>query len=110
MPPHPAQPAAFHAAPALLEWPAIREAKETMRQALRRRTALVCALVTLVWLAAGTGWFVHWQASEGVAASAGQMWREAFEAALLVALIFWVLAGIAYGVIIWIVTGRGPQA
>jgi hypothetical protein len=81
-----------------------------MRRAQRRRAALVGALITLVWLAAGSAWFVHWQASEGGAGSAGQMWRDALEAALLVALVFWVLAGIAYGVIVWIVTGRGPQA
>jgi hypothetical protein len=80
-----------------------------MRREQRRRVALVCALVTLAWLAGGTLWFAHWQASEGVAVSAA-LWWNAIEAALLVALVFWVLAGIAYGVIVWIVTGRGPQA
>jgi fatty acid desaturase len=81
-----------------------------MKRADRRKLVLAGALLTLVWLAAGTGWFVHWQASEGATAPAGRMWREAIEAALLVALIFWVIAGIAYGIIVWIVTGRGPRA
>ena len=83
---------------------------EAMNRATRRRLALAGTLLTLVWLAAGTGWFVHWQAGEGDGGPAGQMWRDAIEAALLVALIFWVLAGIAYGIIVWIVTGRGPRA
>lgn len=81
-----------------------------MRAARRRKLALAGALLTLIWLAVGTGWFVHWQAEEGAAVPAAQMWRVAIEAALLVALIFWVVAGIAYGIIIWIVTGRGPRA
>ena len=67
-------------------------------------------MLTLVWLAVGTPSFVCWQMSEGVAASTGHMWWEAIEAAVLVALIFWVLAGIGYGMIVWIVTGRGPRA
>jgi hypothetical protein len=72
--------------------------------------ALISVLLTLAWLIAGTIWFVHWQASESRAGSAGSLWRDAIEAASLTALVFWVLAGIAYGIIVWIVTGRGPQA
>ena len=64
----------------------------------------------MAWLAVGTFWFILWQKDEGAAVTTGHMWREAIEAALLVALIFWVLAGIAYGIIAWIVTGRGPTA
>lgn len=81
-----------------------------MNRARRRKLALAGALLTLIWLTVGSAWFVHWQASEGVAGPAGRMLREAFEAAVLVSLAFWVLAGIAYGIIVWIVTGRGPQA
>ena len=66
--------------------------------------------LTLAWLAAGTSWFAWWQAGEKDGPTAGQIWRGSAEAALLVALLFWVLAGIACGAIRWIVTGRGPQA
>ena len=78
-----------------------------MNRRQRNRTAAAGLLATMVWLVAGTIWFVHWQASEE---AGGPSWAEAIEAALLVALVFWVLAGIAYGIIVWIVTGRGPQA
>ena len=81
-----------------------------MNRAKRRKLALAGALLTLVWLAVGTFCFALWQAEGSGAEPTGQMWRDAIEAALLVALIFWVLAGIAYGIIVWIVTGRGPQA
>ena len=81
-----------------------------LNRARRRKLARACSLLTLAWLAVGTPCFVYWQMSEGRAATTGHMWREAIEAALLVALIFWVLAGIAYGVVTWIVTGRGPPA
>ena len=78
----------------------------------RQRTKLAAAgaLATLAWLLAGTFWFVRWQRSEKSPLPAADAWPAALEAALLVALIFWVLAGIAYGIMRWIVTGRGPQA
>lgn len=81
-----------------------------MTRIQHRQIALAGAALTLAWLAVGTLWFVHWQASEDSAAVLRDLWFEAFEAAALVALVFWVLAGIAYGIIRWIVTGRGPQA
>ena len=81
-----------------------------MNRAQRRKLALAGALVTFVWLAVGPFWFAGWQAEGSGAEPTAQMWRDAIEAALLVALIFWVLAGIAYGMIVWIVTGRGPRA
>ena len=81
-----------------------------MTRIQHRRIALAGALLTLAWLAAGTLGFVRWQASEDPSAAGRDLWVAAFEAAALVALVFWVLAGIAYGVIRWIVTGRGPQA
>lgn len=81
-----------------------------MTRIQHRRIALAGAALTLAWLAVGTLWFVHWQASEDPSASTRDLLPEAFVAAALVALVFWVLAGIAYGIIVWIVTGRGPQA
>jgi hypothetical protein len=81
-----------------------------MNRRQRVRWTIVGAVLTLVWLAGGTLWFVEWQASEAPGTPRDQFWRPAIEAALLVALAFWVLAGIAYGIIVWIVTGRGPQA
>jgi hypothetical protein len=80
----------------------------TRRQRLKLTAA--GALLTLAWLGAGTLWFVHWQRSEDPALSVGAAWPAALEAALLVALVFWVVAGIAHGIVRWVVTGRGPQA
>ncbi|HEY5724027.1 MAG TPA: hypothetical protein VIT45_17080 [Allosphingosinicella sp.] len=68
------------------------------------------ALLTLAWLFLGPVLFFFWQRSEKPEMAAASMSSAAIEAALLVALIFWVLAGIAYGLVRWIVTGRGPQA
>ena len=81
-----------------------------MRRHDRIRLAAAGALLTCGWLALGTIAFMRWQSAEAPGAAAGKLLWPALEAALLVALIFWVLAGIAYGLIRWIVTGRGPQA
>lgn len=74
----------------------------------RIRIARAGALLTLAWLATGTLAFVAWQRAEDP--SSPNPWPASFEAALLTAFCFWVLAGIAYGIIRWIVTGRGPRA
>jgi hypothetical protein len=66
--------------------------------------------LTLAWLIGGSFWFVRWQVIEAPGKPAGGLILPAIEAALLVALVFWVLAGIAYGIVRWIVTGRGPRA
>jgi hypothetical protein len=76
---------------------------------LKKLTA-IGALLTCGWLALGTLAFVGWQSAETPGLPLARMLWPAFEAALLTALIFWVLAGIIYGVVRWIVTGRGPQA
>lgn len=81
-----------------------------MNRRQRRKAAAIGAAATLLWLAGGTFWFVQWQESEAPGRPAESLLWPALEAALLVALIFWVLAGIAYGIIVWIVTGRGPTA
>ena len=81
-----------------------------MNRARRRKLALAGVVLTFAWLAVGAVWFALWQADGSGAEPTQPMWREAIGAALLVALISWVLAGIAYGIIVWIVTGRGPRA
>ena len=82
-----------------------------MNRRQRRAVAVLAVMATMAWLACGTLLFVMWQVVDsGWATNTGQFWEQALLAAALVALVFWVLAGIAYGVIRWIVTGRGPQA
>lgn len=81
-----------------------------MRKRDRRRLAAAGGLATLAWLALGTAAFTVWQGAEAPGSPAAPMLWRALEAALLAALIFWVMAGIAYGVVRWVVTGRGPQA
>ena len=81
-----------------------------MRRAERIRPTAAGALLTCGWLAIGTIAFLRWHQAEAPGAPAASMLWPALEAASLVALIFWVAAGIVYGVVRWIVTGRGPQA
>ena len=81
-----------------------------MRRHERRRLTAFGALLTCGWLALGTVAFMRWQSAEAPGLPVARMVWPAFEAASLAALVFWVIAGILYGVVRWIVTGRGPQA
>ena len=76
----------------------------------RKKLMTIGALLTAGWLVLGTIAFLGWQGADKPDLPGARLFWPAVEAALLVALIFWVCAGIAYGLIRWIVTGRGPQA
>lgn len=76
----------------------------------RKKLVAIGALLTSAWLVLGTIAFLGWQSVDEPDLPATRLLWPAIEAALLAALIFWVCAGIAYGLIRWIVTGRGPQA
>ena len=81
-----------------------------MRRAQRIRFTAAGAIATCAWLGLGTAAFTLWQKAEAPDAPAGSLLWPALEAASLAALVFWVVAGIAYGIVRWIVTGRGPRA
>lgn len=81
-----------------------------MRRAGRIRLTAAGALLTCGWLAVGTIAYLRWQKAEAPGAPAASMPWPALEAALLVALIFRAVAGTVYGLVLWVVTGRGPQA
>ena len=81
-----------------------------MKRRQRMRLTVICVLLTGCWLALGTLSFVRWQSAEAPGAPARTLVWPALEAATICALIFWVVAGIAYGLVRWIATGRGPQA
>ena len=71
-----------------------------------RKRAWIALIASLAWLALGTIAFGYWQLGEEGAIA----WGEAALAALLAALAFWVVAGILFGILRWIVTGYGPRA
>ena len=81
-----------------------------MRRHERRKLTAIGALLTCGWLAVGTTGFMRWQNAESPGLTAKQTLWPALEAAILTALVFWVVVGILFGLIRWIVTGRGPQA
>jgi hypothetical protein len=89
---------------------AINHRRMSSLRTRRSKRFIAGAALTLAWLIGGSIWFVRWQSGEAPGQPARDLIWPALEAALLVALVFWVLAGIAYGIVRWIVTGRGPQA
>lgn len=81
-----------------------------MKRRQRMRLTAISVLLTACWLELGTLSFIRWQSAEAPGAPGRILVWPALEAAAICALIFWVVAGIMYGLVRWIVTGRGPQA